>query len=162
MGNIQNKWYFADNGKCLGWHEGPTKPYQWLHYNETLLRARNFGSGLVAMGLAPAATTYVGIYSQNCPEWILVEQGAYCYSMVIVPLYDTLGPDACAFIINQGNAYVVVATCDSFKYDQQKVFYEWLWVWWYKRDKTTKPIIFFYFLSFKIYKLLIAKDIWHS
>lgn len=108
MGNIQNKLYFADNGKCLGWHEGPTKPYQWLHYNETLLRARNFGSGLVAMGLAPAATTYVGIYSQNCPEWILVEQGAYCYSMVIVPLYDTLGPDACAFIINQGNAYVVI------------------------------------------------------
>lgn len=24
--------------------------------------------------------------------------------MVIIPLYDTLGPDACAFIINQGKA----------------------------------------------------------
>jgi long-chain acyl-CoA synthetase len=92
----------ADNGPCLGWRESPNKPYQWLHYNEALLRAKNFGSGLVALGLRPSPNTYVGIYSQNCPEWILTEQGAYCYSMVIVPLYDTLGPDACAYIIKQG------------------------------------------------------------
>lgn len=32
-----------------------------------------------------------------------MEQGLYCYSMVIIALYDTLGADACAFIINQGN-----------------------------------------------------------
>lgn len=94
--------FAADNGPCLGWRESPNKPYQWLHYNETLLRAKNFGSGLVALGLRPSPNTFVGIYSQNCPEWVLSEQGAYCYSMVIVPLYDTLGPDACAYIIKQG------------------------------------------------------------
>lgn len=92
----------ADNGRCLGWRETPTKPYQWVHYNEALLRAKNFGSGLVALGLEANPNTFVGIYSQNCPEWVLTEQGAYCYSMVIVPLYDTLGPDACAYIIKQG------------------------------------------------------------
>jgi long-chain acyl-CoA synthetase len=86
----------------LGWRETPTKPYQWVHYNEALLRAKNFGSGLVALGLEANPNTFVGIYSQNCPEWVLTEQGAYCYSMVIVPLYDTLGPDACAYIIKQG------------------------------------------------------------
>ena len=94
--------FSTDNGRCLGWREAPNKPYQWLHYNEALLRARNFGSGLIAHGLLPSPNTFVGIYSQNCPEWILTEQGAYCYSMVIVPLYDTLGPDACAYIIKQG------------------------------------------------------------
>jgi long-chain acyl-CoA synthetase len=73
-----------------------------VHYNEALLRAKNFGSGLVALGLEANPNTFVGIYSQNCPEWVLTEQGAYCYSMVIVPLYDTLGPDACAYIIKQG------------------------------------------------------------
>lgn len=77
-----------------------------MHYNETLLRARNFGSGLVSLGLTPGSQSYIGIYSQNCPEWILVEQGAYCYSLVIVPLYDTLGPDACGYIINQGKKHV--------------------------------------------------------
>lgn len=103
----------SNNGPCLGWREGPTKPYQWMHYNETLLRARNFGSGLVALGLPPGSQTFIGIYSQNCPEWILVEQGAYCYSMVIVPLYDTLGPDACAYIVQQAEISVVVCENDA-------------------------------------------------
>uniref|UniRef100_A0A1B6CV09 Long-chain-fatty-acid--CoA ligase n=1 Tax=Clastoptera arizonana TaxID=38151 RepID=A0A1B6CV09_9HEMI len=103
----------SNNGPCLGWRETLNKPYQWMHYNETLLRARNFGSGLVSVGLSPNPNTYVGIYSQNCPEWILVEQGAYCYSMVIVPLYDTLGPDACAFIINQVEISIVICENDA-------------------------------------------------
>ncbi|KAI4478068.1 hypothetical protein M0804_012259 [Polistes exclamans] len=86
----------SNNGPCLGWRDGPNKPYQWIHYNETLLRAKNFGSGLVSLGLVPGQQTLVGLYSQNCPEWILTEQACYTYSLVIVPLYDTLGPDACA------------------------------------------------------------------
>ena len=89
-----------DNGPCLGWREGPSGVYQWLHYNEALLRARNFGAGLVTLGLEPGPKTYVGIYCQNCPEWILTEQGLYSQSMVIVPLYDTLGPESCNFILN--------------------------------------------------------------
>lgn len=93
----------TDNGPCLGWRESYYKPYQWLNYNEALLRAKNFGSGLVALGLNPSPETFLGLYSTNCPEWILAEQGAYTYSMVIVPLYDTLGPDACAYIVNQGS-----------------------------------------------------------
>ncbi|KAL1139986.1 hypothetical protein AAG570_006963 [Ranatra chinensis] len=103
----------SNNGPCLGWREGVTKPYMWMHYNETLLRARNLGSGLVSMGLPPSSTTFVGIYSQNCPEWIITEQAAYCYSMVIIPLYDTLGPDACAYIINQAGISVVVCENDD-------------------------------------------------
>jgi len=39
-----------DNGQCLGWRESKNKPYQWIHYNETLLRAKNFGCGLVHLG----------------------------------------------------------------------------------------------------------------
>ncbi|XP_039277790.1 long-chain-fatty-acid--CoA ligase 1 [Nilaparvata lugens] len=103
----------SNNGPCLGWREQHSKPYQWMHYNETLLRARNFGSGLVALGLVPGQHTFIGVYSQNCPEWILTEQGAYCYSMVIVPLYDTLGPDACAYIIKQAEISVVVCENDA-------------------------------------------------
>ncbi|XP_014474921.1 PREDICTED: long-chain-fatty-acid--CoA ligase 5 isoform X2 [Dinoponera quadriceps] len=103
----------SNNGPCLGWREGPNKPYQWLHYNETLLRAKNFGSGLVSLGLAPGTQTLVGLYSQNCPEWILTEQACYTYSLVVVPLYDTLGPDACAYIINQADINLVVCEDDQ-------------------------------------------------
>ncbi|KAG8237726.1 hypothetical protein J437_LFUL017028 [Ladona fulva] len=77
------------------------------------MRAKNFGSGLVSLGLEPSPRSFVGIYSQNCPEWILAEQGAYCYSMVIVPLYDTLGPDACAYIIQQAEIGIVVCEDDA-------------------------------------------------
>ncbi|XP_014251042.1 long-chain-fatty-acid--CoA ligase 5 isoform X2 [Cimex lectularius] len=103
----------SNDGKCVGWRENPNKPYQWMHYNETLLRARNFGSGLVSLGLAPNPNTFIGVYSQNCPEWILTEQAAYCYSMVIVPLYDTLGPDACSYIISQAEIEIVVCENDA-------------------------------------------------
>nr|XP_033328290.1 long-chain-fatty-acid--CoA ligase 1 isoform X3 [Megalopta genalis] len=103
----------SNNGPCLGWRDGLNKPYQWMHYNETLLRAKNFGSGLVCHGLAPGSHTLVGLYSQNCPEWILTEQACYTYSLVIVPLYDTLGPDACAFIINQAEINLVVCENDK-------------------------------------------------
>ncbi|KAI5755194.1 hypothetical protein M8J77_014875 [Diaphorina citri] len=101
----------SNNGRCLGWRQNISRPYQWIHYNQALLRARNFGSGLLGLGVNPGS--FVGIYSQNCPEWIITEQGAYCYSMIIVALYDTLGPDACAFIINQAEISVLIVDDDS-------------------------------------------------
>lgn len=61
----------------------------------------------------PGSHALVGLYSQNCPEWILAEQACYTYSLVVVPLYDTLGPDACAFIINQAEINLVVCENDS-------------------------------------------------
>ncbi|KAK7794083.1 hypothetical protein R5R35_010290 [Gryllus longicercus] len=101
----------SNNGPCLGWRDAPGRPYQWLRYDEALLRARNLGSGLTGLGMGPGAL--IGIYSQNCPEWVLTEQGAYCYSMVLVPLYDTLGPDACAYIIKQADIQVVIVEDDA-------------------------------------------------
>ncbi|XP_057321324.1 long-chain-fatty-acid--CoA ligase 5 isoform X2 [Microplitis mediator] len=103
----------SNNGQCLGWRDGPNKPYQWLNYNETLLRAKNLGSGLLAYGLTPGPQTLVGLYSQNSPEWILTEQACYTYSLVVVPLYDTLGPDACAYIINQAEISLVICEDDK-------------------------------------------------
>lgn len=103
----------SNNGPCLGWREGPTKQYQWMRYEEALLRAQNFGSGLVALGLKPSPNTLVGIYSQNCPEWVLSEHALYSYSMVIVPLYDTLGPEACRYIINQAEMSLVICENDD-------------------------------------------------
>lgn len=84
-----------------------------MNYNEALLRAKNFGSGLIALGLETGPKTFICIYSQNRPEWVLCEQGCYNYSLVLVPLYDTLGPDACAFIINQTESTIVVVEDDK-------------------------------------------------
>lgn len=35
-------------------------------------------------------------------QWVIIEQGCYSYSMVVVPLYDTLGTEAISYIVNKG------------------------------------------------------------
>ncbi|XP_014220347.1 long-chain-fatty-acid--CoA ligase 1 [Trichogramma pretiosum] len=103
----------SNNGRCLGWRNGPNEPYQWLHYNETLLRANNFGSGLISLGLSPLNHSFVGIHSRNCIEWILTEQACYSYSLVLVPLNDMLGIEASAFIISQAEINIMVCEDDT-------------------------------------------------
>ncbi|XP_070575903.1 long-chain-fatty-acid--CoA ligase 6-like [Ptychodera flava] len=100
----------SSNGPFLGFRPGPEDPYQWLTYDQVLERVNNFGSGLIKLGYKPGQSTFVGIYSQNRAEWVITDHGCCTYSMVTVPLYDTLGPDAVTFIINQVGMKVVV--CD--------------------------------------------------
>ena len=99
----------SHGGPCLGWRSSPFSPYQWMTYEDVLVRAENFGSGLLSMGLSPGVHSNVGIYCKNCPEWVIAEQGLFCYSMVNVPLYDSLGPDARAFVIKECEMRIVVA-----------------------------------------------------
>jgi len=105
----------SNGGLCLGWRTSQTLPFQWMTYSEVLLRAQNFGSGLITMGVSPGMHSMIGIYSRNCPEWVIVEQGVFTYSMVTVPLYDSLGPDARSFVISQCEMRIVVA------YDEDNV-----------------------------------------
>lgn len=45
-------------------------------------------------------------FSPSCHDvllqWIISELACYTYSMVVVPLYDTLGPGAIRYIVNTG------------------------------------------------------------
>lgn len=101
----------STNKPCLGWRKDLQSPYQWISYTDTLARAKQFGSGLISLGHKPH--DFLGIYSQNCPEWVLFELGAYTHSMAIVPLYDTLGPDACAYIITNTNISTLIVADDK-------------------------------------------------
>uniref|UniRef100_A0A3B3UTX7 long-chain-fatty-acid--CoA ligase n=1 Tax=Poecilia latipinna TaxID=48699 RepID=A0A3B3UTX7_9TELE len=102
----------SGNGPCLGYRK-PGKPYQWLKYKQVSDRAQYLGSGLLHKGLKPNSDTFIGIFAQNRPEWIIGEMACYTYSMVVVPLYDTLGPEALVFIINQAGISMVL--CDNQK-----------------------------------------------
>uniref|UniRef100_A0A8C9YXY5 Long-chain-fatty-acid--CoA ligase n=1 Tax=Sander lucioperca TaxID=283035 RepID=A0A8C9YXY5_SANLU len=68
-------------------------------------------SGLLHQGCQPNPSQFIGVFSQNRPEWIISELACYTYSMVVVPLYDTLGPDAIRFIINTADISTVI--CDK-------------------------------------------------
>ncbi|XP_071952898.1 long-chain-fatty-acid--CoA ligase 5-like isoform X2 [Antedon mediterranea] len=97
-GNEQSK-----NGPCLGWRPAPEEPFQWLTYQEVLDRAYAIGSAMVVKGFSPGQNTYIGIYANNRPEWVIAEHSCIKFNMITVPLYDTLGDDACVHIINQAN-----------------------------------------------------------
>lgn len=53
----------------------------------------------------------VGLYFVNRPEWLVVDHACSAYSLVSVPLYDTLGPEAVRYIVN--HAAVRAIFCDS-------------------------------------------------
>ncbi|KAH9495263.1 Long-chain-fatty-acid--CoA ligase 5 [Bulinus truncatus] len=98
----------SNNGPCLGARTGKDRAYEWMTYQQVIDQVREFGSGLIYKGIKPQNNTFIGIYATNRPEWTIADYGSHLYSMVPVPLYDTLGLDACKFIINQCEMQLIV------------------------------------------------------
>ena len=94
---------------CLSLSAGPNEEYEWLTYSVVLERAQHIGSGMILNGIKPKE--FVGLFAANCIEWVLCEQACTSFSMVTVPLYDTLGPSAIEHILNQAELKMVV--CDA-------------------------------------------------
>uniref|UniRef100_A0A8C4UL10 Long-chain-fatty-acid--CoA ligase n=1 Tax=Falco tinnunculus TaxID=100819 RepID=A0A8C4UL10_FALTI len=107
---FQRGLHASGNGSCLGYRK-PNQPYQWLTYRQVLDRAQYLGSGLLQKGCKPSSNQFIGIFAQNRPEWIISEYACYTYSMVAVPLYDTLGPEAIVYIVNKADINIVI--CDK-------------------------------------------------
>uniref|UniRef100_F1KXI1 Long-chain-fatty-acid--CoA ligase n=1 Tax=Ascaris suum TaxID=6253 RepID=F1KXI1_ASCSU len=104
----------SNNGPMLGYRKKQpdgSEPYVWLTYKEVIDRAVDFAYGLLDVGIPAGQKTFIGVYAKNRPEWVIAEQGTYNNNSVLVPLYETLGPDACTFIINQSEMSMVI--CDT-------------------------------------------------
>ncbi|XP_051242258.1 long-chain-fatty-acid--CoA ligase 1a isoform X1 [Dicentrarchus labrax] len=99
----------SNNGPCLGSRK-PNQPYEWQSYKEVADRAENIGSALLHRGHSHTGDKFIGIFSQNRPEWTISELACYTYSMVAVPLYDTLGTEAIGYIIDKAAISTVI--CD--------------------------------------------------
>ncbi|XP_034691835.1 long chain acyl-CoA synthetase 1 [Vitis riparia] len=87
--------------RMLGWREfvgGKLGPYKWKTYREVYEEILHIGSALQASGAQPGSR--VGIYGSNCPQWIVAMEACSAYSLICVPLYDTLGPGAVDYIID--------------------------------------------------------------
>ncbi|KAM6150168.1 long-chain-fatty-acid--CoA ligase 6 isoform 6-T6 [Erethizon dorsatum] len=97
----------SGNGPCLGFRKSK-QPYQWLSYQEVADRAEFLGSGLLQHNCKASTDQFIGVFAQNRPEWIIAELACYTYSMVVVPLYDTLGPGAISYIINTADIGTVI------------------------------------------------------
>ncbi|XP_041079927.1 long-chain-fatty-acid--CoA ligase 1a isoform X2 [Polyodon spathula] len=108
--NFQRGLHVSNNGPCLGSRK-PNQPYEWICYQEVSDRAEFLGSGLMHRGHTPTPDQFIGIFAQNRPEWTIAELACYTYSMVSVPLYDTLGAEAIAYIIEKAEISTII--CDT-------------------------------------------------
>ncbi|KAG6489441.1 hypothetical protein ZIOFF_050710 [Zingiber officinale] len=94
--------------RMLGWREmknGKAGPYLWKTYEEIYQEVVQVGSALSHLGVKPGSK--IGIYSANCPNWIVVMEACNGYTFICVPLYETLGEGAVEYIVE--HAEVVVA-----------------------------------------------------
>ncbi|CAJ1057954.1 long-chain-fatty-acid--CoA ligase 1-like isoform X2 [Xyrichtys novacula] len=99
----------SNNGPCLGARK-PKQPYEWMSYKEVIERAENLGSAFLHKEHSKTTDPFIGIFSQNRPEWTISELACYTYSLVSVPLYDTLGTEAITYIIDK--AAIATIVCD--------------------------------------------------
>uniref|UniRef100_H2V767 Long-chain-fatty-acid--CoA ligase n=1 Tax=Takifugu rubripes TaxID=31033 RepID=H2V767_TAKRU len=99
----------SNNGPCLGSRK-PNQPYEWQSYQEVADRAEHIGSALLHRGHSHTGDKFIGIFSINRPEWTISELACYTYSLVTVPLYDTLGREAISHIIDKATIATVI--CD--------------------------------------------------
>ncbi|XP_068181118.1 long-chain-fatty-acid--CoA ligase 1-like isoform X3 [Antennarius striatus] len=102
----------SSNGPFLGSRK-PKQPYEWMSYEEVKERAENLGSAFLHKGHSRTSDSHIGIFSQNRPEWNVTELACYTYSLVAVPLYDTLGLQAIQYIVDKASIKTVVCDVDD-------------------------------------------------
>jgi long-chain acyl-CoA synthetase len=78
--------------------------HSWSEISDAAGRVR---AGLASIGVKPGDR--VAILSDNCPEWIVVDQAVLGLDAVVVPLYTTSGPEETAHVINDSGAKVIAA-----------------------------------------------------
>lgn len=86
-------------------------PISWNEFSQTVRQAAN---ALVALGVEPQEN--IGVFSQNKPECLFMDFGAYANRAVTIPLYATSAPAQVQYIVNDAQIrYLFVG--EQFQYD---------------------------------------------
>jgi long-chain acyl-CoA synthetase len=81
--------------------------WQQFTWREYAAQSRNFGLGLVAMGLRPGEK--VAILSDNRPEWLFAELGALAVGGIAVGIYQDAIAREIAHVVDHADATYLVA-----------------------------------------------------
>eukprot|EP00484_Ammonia_sp_Unknown_P029857 CAMPEP_0197049500 /NCGR_PEP_ID=MMETSP1384-20130603/24626_1 /TAXON_ID=29189 /ORGANISM="Ammonia sp." /LENGTH=734 /DNA_ID=CAMNT_0042481783 /DNA_START=61 /DNA_END=2265 /DNA_ORIENTATION=- len=87
--------------------------YQWMSYQDFGDYAVSFGCGLRALEIPDKSN--IGIFSINRPEWYVAHMGNLSQSYRSTALYDTLGHDAVAYIVNHAEVPLIVTEKSKLK-----------------------------------------------
>lgn len=86
-------------------------PISWNQFSKTVRQAAN---ALVALGVEEQEN--IGIFSQNMPEWFMVDFGAFANRGITIPFYATSSSAQAQYIINDAQIrYLFVG--EQYQYD---------------------------------------------
>ncbi|MFZ0889789.1 MAG: long-chain fatty acid--CoA ligase [Candidatus Binataceae bacterium] len=80
----------------------------WREIAEAAGRLRG---GLIAGGIKPGDR--IAILSDNCPQWVIVDQAVLGLGAVVIPLYTTSGAEEHRHVISDSGARIVAARGDE-------------------------------------------------
>ncbi|OTF79785.1 hypothetical protein BLA29_008408 [Euroglyphus maynei] len=121
-----------------------TNTVEWINYSDVLKRTKYIADGLLVQFGLQSRQSFIGIYSINCMEYTLIEYACYRHSLMIVPIYDTLGSNIASFIANQTELTTIAI--DNMErldriIDQYEQFHQLKHLIWLKNDEQiTKEI----------------------
>jgi len=100
--------------------DGERGDYLWQTFKEVSADVTNIGKGLKGLvkldatnAAAGVAQPRLGIYAINRPEWTKTLLSAFSQRIAVAPMYDTLGPKACTYIIE--HAELTAVCCERSK-----------------------------------------------
>lgn len=97
--------------KCRDYETSQWIPITWNQFSQTV---RQVANALVELGVQEEEN--IGIFSQNKPECLYVDFGAFANRAVTIPLYATSSPAQAQYIINDAQIrYIFVG--EQFQYD---------------------------------------------
>ena len=94
--------------------------YAWQTYQQVIDLAKDFGSALILKNLVPSVNEYknmtlkfIGVYSKNRSEYMILDIACILYGITSVPIYDTLGSEAIDFILDQTKLSIIACTKEN-------------------------------------------------
>lgn len=92
--------------------------FTWETYGEIETVAKQLGSGIANLGLTEVKAQFrdykikfISIYAKNTREWVITDVANTLYGYTTMPIYDTLGEEACEHMFNETELTTVFATC---------------------------------------------------
>ena len=116
---VQRNYDRIPNNEWLGTRVGDK--YEWMSWKDSLDYAQILSYGIKKLGLCPEVEgdgqtfRFLGIQSKNRKEWVLTHVANIYQTNTTVAFFDTLGPDACRFIVNQTELTTIAVSVDFVK-----------------------------------------------
>jgi long-subunit acyl-CoA synthetase (AMP-forming) len=100
--------------------DGNYGEYKWLSYSQMWAKVQAVGSALHGLGLKPLDR--IGIISNTCAYFQIIDLMCQSYQFCSVPLYTTLGVDSVPYIINRADIRVVFSSIENFNTIRKAVY----------------------------------------